>query len=111
MGVGLRIKKDIEYEFPIIDRQDMPTPNIAYGPAVDGTPQYEILGQPENRWSFSLYVDSIEKYKFLKNLALNPIVDVYFDEIEGWKSALITSITQTRITTGKYTADLELVIL
>lgn len=100
-----------EYSFLVESRQDTPTPNIAYSPATDGTPVYEQLGAPENRWSFTLYVDSIPKYQFLRQLASNPIAEVYFEEIGEWKTALIQTISQNRITTGHYYADVELVIL
>jgi hypothetical protein len=101
----------VEYSFLVENRQHQPQPNIAYSPAVDGTPIYEVLGQPEKRWNFTLYVDTIEKYKFLNNLASNPICEVYFDEIEGWKQVLITSVSITRITTGHYEAEIEFVLL
>ncbi|ACV25361.1 hypothetical protein Mefer_1558 [Methanocaldococcus fervens AG86] len=104
-------QNETEYSFLVESRQYQPQPNLAYQPAVDGTPVYEILGKEQKTWNFTLYVDTIPKMQFLQQLASNPVCEVYFDEIDDWKQALITSISLTRITTGHYYADIELVIL
>ena len=111
-GEGLKIRQNgTEYSFDVENRQSTPTTNIAYSTAIDGTAQYEKIGNPENRWSFSIYIDTIPKYNFIQNLAVNPIADIYIDEYNDYKTALITNVSITRITTGKYNAGLELVIL
>lgn len=104
-------QNETEYSFLVESRQYQPQPNLAYQPAVDGTPVYEVLGQEQKTWSFTLYVDSIPKMQFLQQLASNPLIEVYFDEIGDWKQALIQSISLSRITTGHYYADIELIIL
>ena len=104
-------QNETEYSFLVESRQYQPQPNLAYQPAVDGTPVYEILGKEQKTWSFTLYVDTIPKMQFLQQLASNPVCEVYFDEIGEWKQALVQSISLSRITTGHYYADIELVIL
>jgi hypothetical protein len=52
-GEGLKIKQNgIEYSFYVENRQSTPITNVAYNPAIDGTPVYEQLGNPEKKMEF-----------------------------------------------------------
>ncbi|AEH06309.1 hypothetical protein [Methanothermococcus okinawensis] len=109
---GLWIKiDDKEYIFPIIDRNKQPDINAAYQPAIDGSSQYEVLGKPQKKWTFDLYVDSIEKLQFLEQLEINPVCEVKFDEIETYKQTLIQNLSYSRITSFNYNVSIDLVIL
>ncbi|XRO77460.1 hypothetical protein ACO3VM_02730 [Methanocaldococcus sp. 10A] len=109
---GLHIKMgNTEYVFPVIDSEPHSDINAVYHPAIDGHIEYALLGNPVRKWSFEIYVNSLQKLQFLEQLTVNPICLVKFDEIGDYKQCIIRSLTYSKITEGRYRVSLDLVIL
>jgi len=109
---GLHIKiGNTEYVFPVIDSEPHSDINAVYHPAIDGHIEYALLGNPVRKWSFEIYVNSLQKLQFLEQLTLNPICLVKFDEIGDYKQCIIRSLTYSKITERRYRVSLDLVIL
>ena len=109
-GLWLKID-DLEYLFPIVSRNKQPQLNVAKDMSISGSVVYEVLGAPSNSWSFELYANDYSKIAVLEQLLQNPICYVKIDEIGVYKQCIIDSVSYTRITTGKYSINMDLTIL
>ena len=109
-GLWLKID-DLEYLFPIVSRNKQPQLNVAKDMSISGSVVYEVLGAPSNSWSFELYANDYSKIAVLEQLLQNPVCYVKIDEIGVYKQCIIDSVSYTRITTGKYSINMDLTIL